>query len=884
ESALWLLDDPDTHRYTKLTNGGAKHLWPMWGAGGRTLYYMSDESGAENLWSLEVAGSQAKTGDGASGKAVQLTNFTTGRLLWPSISARGDAIVFERDFGLWRYDVAAGKAAQLSFSLRGAPSSTAVEHLNLTADFKELALSPDGKKLAFVARGEVFASAASDPGPARRITNTPAEEFDVSWAPDNRRLLYSSARDGGSSLWIEDVTSGIEKRLTKSDRSDFNALFSPDGKRIAFIRDGKQLRVIDADGSNERLLVETNINLRPPFHDERPLAWSSDSKWIAFTTIGERMFRNVSVIPADGGMARPVSFLGNVGGETVSWSPDGRSIFFTTGQRSEPGDVARIDLTPRVPKFREQQFRDLFKEETPKSVPSPANPEPKSDESKAEAAPLTKATAKSGKEPVEIVFDDIRRRVRLLPIGLDVQSQSVSPDGKLLLIVASAAGQDNLYTYSLDELAKEPAVAKQITSTSGSKKAAQWSQDSKDIYYLDDGKAMKLTLESGKTAPISLAATMDVDFDEEKHVLFDEAWSWMRDNFHDPKMNGADWEALRKDLAPRVDAAHTRDEVRRILSLMVGELNASHLGVRSPGSAKRTTGRLGLRFNRASFERDGRFVISEVIDLSPASVTRKISKGDVLLAVDGVELGASTNLERLLDYKTGKEVRLTLAAPDGSRRDVNVSPVDLGTEKQLAYRDWVTANRDYVRKATDGKVGYVHMFDMSSDSLAQLATDLDAENQTRDAVIIDIRNNNGGFVNAYALDVFSRKPYLNMTFRDLPTASARTVLGQRALHRPTVLLTNQHSLSDAEDFSEGYRALGLGKVIGEPTSGWIIYTSNVELIDGTIFRIPFISITDAKGQPMEMHPRPVDIPVTRPIGEGWSGKDSQLDAAIATLR
>jgi C-terminal processing protease CtpA/Prc len=188
-----------------------------------------------------------------------------------------------------------------------------------------------------------------------------------------------------------------------------------------------------------------------------------------------------------------------------------------------------------------------------------------------------------------------------------------------------------------------------------------------------------------------------------------------------------------------------------------------------------------------------------------------------------------------------------------------------------------------VRRISNGRIGYVHMFDMSSDSLAQLLVDLDAENQTRDGVVIDMRNNNGGFVNAYALDIFTRRSYLNMTSRDRPTAPARTLLGQRALQRPTALVTNQHSLSDAEDFSEGYHALGLGKVVGEPTAGWIIYTSNNDLIDGTIFRLPATTITTDKGEPMEMHPRPVDIFVTRALGEDAAGKDSQLDAAVKTL-
>ena len=158
--------------------------------------------------------------------------------------------------------------------------------------------------------------------------------------------------------------------------------------------------------------------------------------------------------------------------------------------------------------------------------------------------------------------------------------------------------------------------------------------------------------------------------------------------------------------------------------------------------------------------------------------------------------------------------------------------------------------------------------------------DLDADNQVRDGVVIDIRNNNGGFVNVYAIDVFTRQPYLSMTSRGVPAAPARTMLGQRALELPTVLITNQHSLSDAEDFTEGYRALKLGKVVGEPTAGWIIYTWDTRLLDGTTFRLPRMRVKAADGTDMELHPRPVDVEVTRPVGETLAGKDAQLDAAV----
>jgi C-terminal processing protease CtpA/Prc len=261
-----------------------------------------------------------------------------------------------------------------------------------------------------------------------------------------------------------------------------------------------------------------------------------------------------------------------------------------------------------------------------------------------------------------------------------------------------------------------------------------------------------------------------------------------------------------------------------------------------------------------------------------------VRAGDVVTAVDGRAVGADANLQELLANRIGRRVTLALrGAAGGAARTVDLRPVPLGTEKQLLYRAWVESRRAYVARASNGRLGYVHMPDMSDVSLAQLYVDLDAENQGKDGVVIDIRNNNGGFVNAYALDVFARRPYLTMTSRGQGPAPARSQLGQRALERPTVLVTNQHSLSDAEDFTEGYRALGLGRVVGEPTSGWIIYTSNVGLVDGTILRIPGTRITGADGKDMELHPRPVDVPVTRPVGESYTGRDSQLDAAVRTL-
>ena len=292
------------------------------------------------------------------------------------------------------------------------------------------------------------------------------------------------------------------------------------------------------------------------------------------------------------------------------------------------------------------------------------------------------------------------------------------------------------------------------------------------------------------------------------------------------------------------------DELRRVMSLMVGELNASHLGVTGASGQQATpVGKLGLRFDRQEFEENGRLGITEIIAQSPAAIAKDIKVRDYLLAVDGVSINAQTNLDELLEGKSGKRVALIVSSDGATKREVVLKPVNLGAEKGLLYRQWVESNREYVEKASGGKLGYVHLPDMSAGSLAQLYVDLDAQNQARQGVVVDVRNNNGGFINPYAIDVLARRGYLTMRERGLWPVPARSALGQRALERPTILITNQHSLSDAEDFTEGYRALKLGKVVGEPTAGWIIFTWNATLFDGTTLRLPrqLVLGSDGKG-------------------------------------
>src|SRR4029078_1748862 len=291
-----------------------------------------------------------------------------------------------------------------------------------------------------------------------------------------------------------------------------------------------------------------------------------------------------------------------------------------------------------------------------------------------------------------------------------------------------------------------------------------------------------------------------------------------RDNFFDPNFNGVNWNEVREQYQPYAAGARNPDELRRIISEMLGELNASHSGIAAPGPPPAAViGRLGARFDREEFETRGALKITEVIPLTPAAITN-MKAGEYLVAVDGAAIGARTNLDELLAYKVGKRVVLSVAtaADGGSKREVIVRPITGAAERNLFYRKWIEENRAYVSKLSNGRLGYLHIADMSAGALTQLYLDLDVENRQRDGVVIDVRNNNGGFVNVYAIDVFARRSYFNMTPRGFSISQSRSVLGQRALGLPPFLVTNRHSLSDGEDFAEGYRSLRLGKVVGEP--------------------------------------------------------------------
>lgn len=915
--------------YRKLISADAKHAWPMWTPDGKRLLFMSDkggdgEPGHENLWEA----------DAASGAERQLTRFSNGRLLWPTISYDGTTVVFERGFSIWKADAHTGKAEQVKITLRGLPSGPGVTHEPITT-WSNLALSPDGRKIAVIGHGEVFAAGAHEGGEAQRLTHTQAEESQPRWSPDSNEVVYRSERDGGSQLYAYSFVSNAERPIAHGAHpaSDIDLVptYSPDGKMLAFLRNRKELHVVTLANMADKVVATGEI-------DDMALAWSPDSHWIVYVPTGIDGFTNLWAVPSDGSApTREITFLANgQNASHIAWAPDGKYLLFDTSQRAETPQLARVDLIPHVPVFREDQFRDLFRKQSVPGAPDqPENPgernhttpneerTPQADgtladldvEDAQEPAPQTpeapaqappdragqgRAAGKKPVEPTKIVFEGIRERLTLLPLGdLGVRYPVISPDGKTLAFLAEAAGQQNIYTYSLDELAREPASPRQLTSEPGFKSDIAFSPDSKEVYYLEGGGGRGGAPAAGGGAtgvhvvalatrtphPVALTAAMDVDFDQEKMVVFDEAWSTLDHRFFRADFNGRDWPALRSEWTPYIEGARTGGELRRDINLLIGELDSSHSGISKPSMPNVRTGRLGVRFEREPFENEGKLIIREIVPLGPVALAGSVHVGDRILAVDGTPITASTNIDQLLEDRANHRVLLSIApgGDEGKKHDVAVRPVTLQVESGLLYRGWVESRRAYVDKISGGKLGYVHIAAMGDADLAQLYVDLDVLNQSKKGVIVDVRNNNGGYVNGRVIDVFARRNYLLMTPRDGATEPSRQSLGQRALGLPTVLVTNESTLSDGEDFTEGYRTLGLGKVVGTPTAGWIIFTGAQRLLDGSQVRVPGDRVKDTRGQDMEMHPRPVDVEQLRPLGETETGEDIQLQKAAQTL-
>ncbi|HEU4328862.1 MAG TPA: S41 family peptidase, partial [Roseiflexaceae bacterium] len=680
---VWVVGNaPDADDFQRLcADYIGMNRWPVWSPDGTGLYLVSDRDGAENLYYQPLDG----------GATRQITRFREGRLLWPSISADGSTVVFERDFGPWRMDLASGDCAPISVRLRPDTKLTPVRVYGYTRDLSELALAPDGKKVAFVARGEIFADFADKDtdkerrqGPSFRVTSTSFREHDIFWAPDSRRLAFISDRHGDGEVYLYDFVARSETRLTDGATGPagprFNPQFSPDGRWIAYARGDEEIRLLEVATRADRPLVRANFTYGTHF------AWSPDSRWLVYIAQDERLFSNLYIQRIDSDQPRQISFLSNLAAYHPIWAPNGQFIVFTTAQYRAESQIARVDLHPQPPQFREEEFEKLFGHDEarpPQEQPQPAETQPPEAESAEEGVEdgAGEPAEAPAAQPPDPSFDGIERRLRFLtPTQLDAAAHCISPDSRDLIFNGTVAGKTNLWSMPLDE-PREDQPPRQLTGGPSLKSAAQFAPDGKSFFFLDGGQIAIRKFPGGDQSTLAVYAEVVVDFNQEKRQMFEECWRLLRDHFYDPTFRGLDWSAARTQFAPLAAGAQTSGDLMAVLNLMVGELRASHLGA-FPGGGASQDGYMGLLFDPVAQASQGRMRVAEVVPDSPAALAG-VRPGDELLAVNGVALGPSVNLDALLQRTVGRRVRLTVAESAKGAKETNGSEPDRGDARPI---------------------------------------------------------------------------------------------------------------------------------------------------------------------------------------------------------
>jgi Tol biopolymer transport system component len=832
--------------------------WPLWAPDGSGLYFVSDRDGAENLWFQPL-----------DGDLEQITHFRDGRLLWPAIARHSGMIVFEHDWQIWRLDPASRETAPVPIQVRPDSRVTPLRTELWHRGFSELELAPDGKKLAFIARGELFADFADKEtdrdlrqGNSFALVRSGARERDLCWTPDSRSLIYLSDRHGEEEIYRFDFHSRQEIRLTHDQRPRSRPRCAPNGKLVAYVRDQSSIDLLDLESGTLRSFAQGN------FVWLNELAWSPDSRWLAYISHDDRWFGNVYVKHIEADEAQQVSFLSNISGGDLLWAPNGRFLVFSTSQYRMESQIVRIDLVPPEPVFREAEFDKLFE-----------------DRRNEEAAG---AKVEEGEKPeLPIVFSGIQRRLRLLtPIQMDASAAAISPDSNNLLFLASVAGKINIWSLALDE-PRQDQPPRQLTASNSYKSAVQFTPDGKAFFYIDDGQVMSRKFPAGNDPQmIPIRGEVQVDFQAEKQQMFSEVWRMLRDSFYDPTFRGLDWAAVRDRYAPLIAGAQTGEELHTLLNLMTGELRASHLGVFGWSGGAGSDGYLGLRFDARELYEQGRHRVSELLLDGPAAQAGEPPRpGEYLVAVEDRPLDDGTSLDRLLQRSAGRRLRLRLANEPAAAetREVVIRPLDSNAYAGLVYRAWVVANEDYVHRISEQRLGYVHIPEMSYGAYQQFLADLDTEALGKDGIVLDVRYNSGGHTATFLLDILMRPNLLLSGFRNSTPIDSGHLSGNRVLNRPTILVTNELSSSNTEMFAESYRRLGLGRIVGRPTAGAVIWTTHRRLLDGYAVRLPRFFVHTPEGQDLEGQGRPVDIEQERLLGEWRRSEDNQLAVAVATL-
>ena len=924
------LGDPEYH---------GNMLWPMYANGGE-IYFVSNELPGEK--DIKFGGPEVmksvnniwKISDKPGSKPVKVTNHGDGNLFFPSISADGRTIVYEDNFGIWKLDVATGKSSEIRIDVKTDSKENDTELVTLANRAEAFHLSPSQKRAAIAVHGEIF-TIATDRGEPQRVTDTSWREQDPRWSPNGKWIAFVSDRTGRQEVFISDELGKNAKKLSDADCDKSALTWSPDSKTLLWSGSDHKLRRVEVDSGKEDVLVTGEAgNIQNP-------QFSPDGKWISYGKQDKQLRSHAWVKELATGQEHMIGGGQFLISQGAQWTPDGRKLVFLGGNGAP--SMAALNRTSYqlysvalVPQDKDPADRDINTE---------AQAEAAAQEGPAGGRAGRGSNAAANVQ-VKIVWDGLDRRIaQVTRMPGSVMYVVPAPDSKTYLFSATggaaeegpgagAGGGPGMYTINedgtglqrLNTASNEPAAAGRGRGGRGGfggGNEPEWARDGRSIYYVQGGSIYNLAVNTnggssgasetaaaggrggrggrgGATTPSASAASsgagprridfsvrMQIDIPAERREVFEEAWRVMKNRFYDPKMHGANWNAAKDTYEPLLAYMADSEELHNVIMEMIGDMNASHTGISGGTRLPNQTPEERAQTRYPGFDlvtdASGYYKVSYIYRKGPADHDyTKLAVGDYILAVNDKSLKSGDNYWQLFNILPGRKFEFLVnskPAPDGAWT-ISLEPLTSQAFGNLQYDRWVEERKQMVANLTNGEIGYLHIRAMDAPSLAKFQIDL-LENQDKKALIIDQRFNGGGGIDQELLEILNqRKAYQYTRGRD----SLDVKRPGQAFFGPMVVLQNERSASDAEMFPQGFRDLGLGKLVGVPTSGQVIGTGAFTLLDGSSIRTPGAGVYTEHGDNMENFGVKPDVYVDNTPADFLSGHDRQVEKAIEVLR
>ncbi len=870
---IWMYN-ANSGEHTKLTEFGGEDRNPVWSNDETAFYYLSEQNGTFNVHKMELA----------TGEVTQITDLETHPVRFLSMSNNG--LMAFSYHGILHTLREGQEPKAVEVTIRTQEVENPEDLITINGGVAEMAVSPDGKEIAFIARGEVFVTSA-DGNFTKRITKTPATERFVTWSGDGDAVIYSSERDGKWSIYqtkkVRDqepffyaATLLNEEVVLENEFDNYLPEISPDGKKMAFIEDRRTLKVMELE-SRETVTLLTPDELFHMRDGDKYFTWSPDSKWLLASF--SRLLNNSDVILLDASGEQEKRTLVKSGyyDHTPQWVNEGKQmIWFSNRNGLKSYATSGSTQYDVYSMFFTQDAWDEFnlsKEEYElnKAI---AEANKKKEESDEEDDKDEDDEDKDEEKTLSFEWDNLDDRTARLTIHSSSLGDAVlSKDGSKLYYLARFEKGFNLWTTDLRT--KETKIAISLDASSGN---LMWDAKMENLYLLSGGRIAKVDPESGKRTGISISSEMMLDGNAEREVMFDHVVLRTEKIFYEPTFHGIDWEAMADAYQPKVAHIGNGFEFAELLSELLGELNVSHAGsgYRGGSSDGDATASLGI-FMDYEHEGDG-IKIVEVIEGGPLDKADiDVKAGMIIQKIDGEVIAANQDVAKYLNRKTGDFTLLEISDVRGrDSQQITIKPISLSAEYRLLYDRWVDKNEQEVLERSNGRLGYVHIAGMNDGQFRNVIEKMLGDHYDKEAIVVDTRNNGGGDLVADLQMFFTGERFLTYA------TEAKVVGGEPTSRwtKPVIGLFNESMYSDGHCYASGFEDLDLGTSVGMPVPGTCSFAGWEGLPNGSYWGVVPVSAKNKAGEWLENNQTNPDIIVKNMPGEIDFGKDEQLEVAV----